>query len=94
MASHPGLPLEPEWLTAAHWVAEIVYFPLETELLRIARSLGCKTIDGSGMAIYQAVGAFQLFTGVLPDALAMRRDFDELVNIRRADTAQISVAAQ
>jgi shikimate dehydrogenase len=94
MASHPGLPLQPQWLTPLHWVAEIVYFPLETELLRIARGIGCKTIDGSGMAIYQAVGAFQLFTGTSPSAAKMRRDFDELVTARRAESAEISAAAQ
>jgi len=49
-------------------VAEIVYFPLETELLRVARAKGCRTVDGGGMAVFQAVGAFRLFTGIEPDA--------------------------
>jgi shikimate dehydrogenase len=56
-------------------VAEIVYFPLETELLRIARAAGCRTLDGSGMAVYQAVEAFQLFSGLQADAQRMHRYF-------------------
>jgi shikimate dehydrogenase len=94
MANHPGLPLRAELLTPSHWVAEIVYFPLETELVRLARQLGCRTLDGSGMAVYQAVGAFRLFTGVLPDVEHMRRDFDQLVATRRIRATEISAAAQ
>lgn len=75
MAKYPGLPLAPELLARRHWVAEIVYFPLETELLRHARSLGCRTLDGGGMAVFQAVEAFRLFTGVTPDAERMLRHF-------------------
>ncbi len=79
MAGHPGMPLSVNLLDSSQWVAEIVYFPLETELLRSARQLGCKTIDGGGMAVYQAVKSFQLFTGTQADAVAMRRDFETLV---------------
>ena len=50
MLGHPGLPLPVEWLRASLWVAELVYFPLETELLKCARRLGCRTLDGGGMA--------------------------------------------
>jgi shikimate dehydrogenase len=75
MAKLPGLPLEAKLLQSRHWVAEIVYFPLETELLRVARAQGCRTVDGGGMAVFQAVGAFRLFTGVEPDAERMKRYF-------------------
>jgi shikimate dehydrogenase len=75
MAKLPGLPLPAELLDRRHWVAEIVYFPMETELLRVARAKGCRTVDGGGMATFQAVGAFRLFTGVEPDAERMRRHF-------------------
>ena len=78
MAKMPGLPLDPGLLEARHWVAEIVYFPLETELLRVARAKGCRTLDGSGMAVYQAVGAFRLFTGIEPDAERMMRIFKSM----------------
>jgi shikimate dehydrogenase len=75
MAKIPGLPLDARLIEPRHWVAEIVYFPLETELLRLARAKGCRTVDGSGMAVYQAVGAFRLFTGIEPDAGRMMRTF-------------------
>ena len=75
MAKHPGLPLPAELLRSEMWVAEIVYFPLETELLRTARAIGCRTMNGSGMAVFQAVEAFRLFTGVAPDAERMQRHF-------------------
>ncbi len=75
MAKLPGLPLDAALLERRHWVAEIVYFPLETELLRVARAQGCRTVDGGGMAVFQAAGAFRLFTGREPDAERMRRHF-------------------
>jgi len=78
MAAHPGLPLPAGLLRPALWVAEIVYFPLETELLRVARALGCRTLDGGGMAVFQAVEAFRLFTGIAPDAERMLRHFASL----------------
>ena len=74
MASHPGLPIPAEAIRSDHWAAEIIYFPLETEFLRVARAKGCRTVDGSGMAVFQAVKAFELFTGVRPDSEAMKRD--------------------
>ncbi|MBR0671254.1 shikimate dehydrogenase [Neoroseomonas soli] len=79
MAKLPGMPLPAGLLRSALWVAEIVYFPIETELLRAARALGCRTLDGGGMAVFQAVGAFRHFTGIAPDAGRMLRHFGELV---------------
>lgn len=78
MKDHPGLPLPAALLAARHWVAEIVYFPLETELLRAARDRGCRVLDGGGMAVFQAVGSFRLFTGLEPDAERMLRHFRTL----------------
>jgi shikimate dehydrogenase len=78
MAKMPGMPLDARLIEPRHWVAEIVYFPLETELLRVARAKGCRTADGSGMAVYQAVGAFRLFTGIEPDAERMMRTFKSM----------------
>ena len=78
MAAHPGLPLPVALLAPRHWVVEIVYFPLQTELLRAARARGCRTLDGGGMAVFQAFEAFRLFTGRTPDADDMLRHFAEL----------------
>ncbi|MFJ9966959.1 shikimate dehydrogenase [Streptomyces avermitilis] len=78
MAAHPGIPLPAELLHPGLWVAEVVYRPLETELLRTARALGCATLDGGGMAVFQAVDAFRLFTGREPDSMRMLADIAEL----------------
>jgi shikimate dehydrogenase len=79
MAAHPGLPIPAELLRADLWVADIVYRPLETALVRTAREAGCRVLDGGGMAVFQAVDAFRLFTGVEPDADRMLAHFAELV---------------
>ncbi|WP_179405342.1 shikimate dehydrogenase [Burkholderia guangdongensis] len=79
MNKHPGLPLPAELLHRDLWVADIVYFPLETELIRTARDLGCRTLPGGGMAVYQAVDAFEIFTGRTPDAERMFAHFQSLV---------------
>jgi shikimate dehydrogenase len=79
MAKFPGSPVPAELLRPDLWVAEIIYFPLETELLRNARALGCRTLGGGGMAVFQAVDAFRLFTGIEPDAERMARHFADMV---------------
>ncbi|MCA3413863.1 MAG: shikimate dehydrogenase [Roseomonas sp.] len=78
MTKLPGLPLAAALLLPHLWVADIVYFPLETELLRLARARGCRTLDGGGMAVFQAVGAFRLFTGREPDAVRMLKHFAQM----------------
>lgn len=78
MAKYPGMPLPPDLLEPRHWVAEIVYFPLETELLKEAARRGCQVLNGGGMAVFQAVGAFRLFTGREADADRMIRHFAAL----------------
>jgi shikimate dehydrogenase len=79
MAAHPGLPLPAELLRPDLWVADIVYRPLETELVRTARRAGCRVLDGGGMAVFQAVDAFRLFTGLEPDPERMLAHFRTLV---------------
>nr|WP_314872270.1 shikimate dehydrogenase [uncultured Pseudomonas sp.] len=75
MAKLPGTPLPVELLQARLWVAEIIYFPLETALLRHARALGCRTLDGGNMAVFQAVKAFELISGRVADARRMQAHF-------------------
>jgi shikimate dehydrogenase len=78
MVKLPGMPVPPEVLRPDLWVSEIIYFPPETELLRRARAIGARTIDGGGMAVFQAVEAFRLFTGIEPDSNRMLAHFDSL----------------
>ncbi|TCO50378.1 shikimate dehydrogenase [Kribbella antiqua] len=78
MAHNPGLPLPVARLRPRLWVADIVYRPLETELLKQARALGCRTLDGGGMAVLQAAHALRLFTGRTPDHGRMLAQLKEL----------------
>jgi shikimate dehydrogenase len=75
MAAHPGTPIDASLIEARHWVADIVYFPLETELLCIARTKGCRVLDGSGMVVAQAARAFEIITGCPADQERMKRSF-------------------
>jgi shikimate dehydrogenase len=87
MAAHPGLAFDRSLLRPEMWVVEIVYFPLETELLRAARARGCRALDGGGMMVWQAVGAFEHFTGIRPDAARMEAHFLKMVSrTGKADT--------
>jgi shikimate dehydrogenase len=84
MDKMPGLPLPAELLRSQLWVSEVVYFPIETALLKAARALGCATVDGGGMAVGQAVDAFRLFTGREPDAARMDAHFRRLLAARQS----------
>ena len=77
MAEYQGSPVPIESLSPHQWVADIVYFPLETELVRKAREKGCRVLDGGGMAVFQAAGAFEIFTGLRADGDRMRARFLE-----------------
>jgi shikimate dehydrogenase len=77
MAGHPGTPFPTRFLSAGQWVADIVYFPERTELLRAAGAIGCRVVPGSGMAVYQAARAFELFTGIKPSLERLRAAFDD-----------------
>ena len=79
MADHPGLPLDPALLHRGLWVADIVYRPLDTALLRAARAVGCRTLHGGHMAVHQAVDTLRLVSGTEPDAERMLRHFQTLV---------------
>jgi shikimate dehydrogenase len=58
-----GIPLSPDLLGRFEVVMDIVYQPLETRLLREAKSRGCAAIDGLQMLIQQGAAQFKLFTG-------------------------------
>ncbi|WP_293954569.1 quinate/shikimate dehydrogenase (NAD+) [uncultured Corynebacterium sp.] len=75
MSTHPGTAFDVSCLTSRHWVGDVVYMPIETELLLTAQELGCRTLDGTRMAIHQAVDAFRLFTGLEPSVDRMRATF-------------------
>jgi shikimate dehydrogenase len=78
MAAHPGSPLAAHHLRPTLWVVDIIYFPLETELLRQARSIGCRVSNGSGMVVAQAAQAFEIMTGHAADQDRMARSFHQM----------------
>jgi shikimate dehydrogenase len=76
MTGFPGNPLPVEALRAGHWVADVIYTPIETELIKAAAAKGARTLTGGGMCVHQAVDAFRLFTGITPDVSRMHRVFE------------------
>lgn len=44
-------------------VTDVVYFPRETAMLKMAKEVGCKTMNGLGMMLFQGSAAFELWTG-------------------------------
>ena len=66
MAGQPRLEIDLAPLAATAVVADIVYAPLVTPLLAAAQGRGLRTVDGLGMLLHQAAGAFARFFGVRP----------------------------
>jgi shikimate dehydrogenase len=62
-------------------VADVIFNPPETWLIRTAKDRGCRTIDGLGMLVNQAVISFQIWTGKAPDATVMRDALEEFLEI-------------
>lgn len=59
-------------------VADTVYEPVETKLLKDAKAAGCKTVGGKGMLLWQGVSAFKLYTGKeMPVEEVKRKFFSE-----------------
>jgi shikimate dehydrogenase len=79
MEHSPGSVLPRDLIRRELWVADIVYFPLETALLKAARSRGCRVMDGGGMAVRQAAAAFTIFSGCNADVTRMQEHFKELI---------------
>ncbi len=68
MAPHSADCLLPaKWLEPGQIVYDVVYNPEETELLRRARSRGCRVVGGLGMLVHQGLASFRLWTGLIPD---------------------------
>ncbi|MSR43158.1 MAG: shikimate dehydrogenase [Pedosphaera sp.] len=66
-------------LTPDMVVADVVFNPSQTRLLRDAAARGCRTIDGLGMLVNQGVIGVRYWTGVDPDPAAMRRALEEVM---------------
>jgi shikimate dehydrogenase len=82
MKGQPRLELGSGLLPAQAIVADIVYVPLETELLAAARARGLRIVDGLGMLLHQAVPGFERWFGMRPKVTAELRAIIE-ADIRR-----------
>jgi shikimate dehydrogenase len=84
MAGQPPLEIELAPLPVTAVVADIVYAPLVTPLLEGAGARGLRTVDGLGMLLHQAVGAFARFFGVRPQVTQGLRTLVEADLMRAA----------
>jgi shikimate dehydrogenase len=82
MSGFPGNPVPVEALRPDHWVADVIYSPIETELIRTAAARGARVLTGGGMCVHQGVDAFRLFTGISPDVGRMHRVFADALAVR------------
>ena len=84
MQGIPGNPVPVAALAARHWVADVIYTPIETQLIKAARAAGARVLTGGGMCVHQAAETFRLFTGVQPDVARMHRTFAAALAARDA----------
>lgn len=68
-------------LRSSMLVADVIFNPPETHLLRMAQAAGCQTLDGLGMLVNQGAIAFEIWTGVAPDKQVMREALEEYLEI-------------
>lgn len=74
-----GTPFDTSWLAADHWVADVVYRPVDTKLLRDAAAHGCTTVKGTEMLVEQAADTFALLVCTAPDRRRMRSSLQHLL---------------
>lgn len=67
MTGKPELRIPLDGLSKDTVVTDIVYSPLKTRLLQVAEEVGCRTVDGLGMLIYQAIPGFERWFGQRPE---------------------------
>ena len=75
MTGIPGNPVPMDNVSSRHWVADVIYSPIETELIKAAAARGARTLTGGGMSVFQAVDSFRIFTGIDPDPVRMAATF-------------------
>jgi shikimate dehydrogenase len=66
MVGHPDLDIDLSTVRKDAVVADVVYVPLETGLLKQARARGLRVSDGLGMLLHQGPGCFEKWFGVRP----------------------------
>jgi shikimate dehydrogenase len=84
MVGFDGNPVPDGLLRADLWVADVVYSPIETPLIKLAQARGARTLTGGGMCVHQAAESFRLFTGLRADVARMHRTFAKALAAREA----------
>jgi shikimate dehydrogenase len=92
MLPNLGMPVPEALLHDGLWVADAVYSPLWTPLLKAAKATGARIMTGRELAIYQAADAFELFTGLKPSSIEMGLAFDAVMERRSAPQMQPDTA--
>lgn len=81
---HPNRDAQPiptEWLHPGLFVFDQIYNPLETDLLRAARSVGAIGMNGVRMLVYQGAIAFEIWTGLVPPVKVMEEAVTSTANM-------------
>ncbi len=78
---HARVPLAVETLQPNHVVADVIFNPPRTQLVRDATEKGCKVLDGLGMLVNQGVIGFKIWTNVDPDPEIMREALEEYLDL-------------
>jgi shikimate dehydrogenase len=87
MLHHPGVAFDLNLLRPGSWVSDVVYRPLETQLIRRARERGHTALDGGPMAVGQACASLRIITGMAPDRDRMERHFRALITAEENSSA-------
>ena len=77
-------PIDRSWIRSDHWVFDIVYRPVQTKLLQIAKARGARTINGLEMLLNQGASSFTIWTGRNAPTVAMRRAMIEKLRVQNA----------
>lgn len=84
MLHRPGIAFDLDLLRAGAWVSDVVYRPLDTELIREAAERGHPVLDGGRMAVGQAYASIEIITGRKPDRERMERHFRALIGLEES----------
>ncbi|MDI6783092.1 MAG: shikimate dehydrogenase [bacterium] len=80
MQPEDPLLIEPDWLRPALKVFDLIYNPLETKLVQVARQQGCLATNGLNMLIQQGAASFEIWTGIQPPVEIMRQAIIDFLN--------------
>ena len=82
MTGYAGMPLPAQLIEKHHVVADVIYTPIDTAFVWAAQEKGCRTMNGGGMCVHQAVDAFRHFTGLSADVARMKQTFERALAAR------------